>query len=111
MTPAYLLIKRDGEDEGMHSIIEGKLVELVDPASGFVAEAKVMCVLKERNYHATYNYHCRYVAILHCIDYSVLLIYDLGRNVMQRRQREKDGCVSNTDPEGYWVQVLNYYYG
>ena len=37
------------EWEGDHSVIEGKTVNLVDSATGFVHGAKVKCMLREKN--------------------------------------------------------------
>ena len=41
------------EEAGDHSVIEGKLADLVNPNSTFVAGTKVQCRLPEGNYPAT----------------------------------------------------------
>lgn len=48
---AYVFLEWNGEDE--HSVVEGKVVELVDHGSGFIPGANVQCVLREGKFSAT----------------------------------------------------------
>ena len=51
ITLEYVFVEWD--EEGDHSVIEGKAVTLVDAGVGFVRGAKVECVLREGKYSAT----------------------------------------------------------
>ena len=71
-----------------------------------------MCAQRRRL--PCYDYHCRYVAILHYI--MLQCIMHVGSRTecyaaQAKREKRMDELAEqdNTDPEGYWVQVLNYY--
>ena len=50
---AYLLVQWCDEDNDGHSVIEGKVANLLDAGSRFVPGAKVLCKLKEGDYTGT----------------------------------------------------------
>lgn len=47
---AYLFVEWDEEDE--HSVVEGKIVNLMNNESGYVPGASVQCALKEGTFSA-----------------------------------------------------------
>ena len=51
MIIAYVFVEWNGGDE--HSVVEGKVVELMDAERGFIPGANVQCVLKEGKFAAT----------------------------------------------------------